>query len=171
MARREASRLALRSLFQAALAMVACTALETAVRAQDRLSQYLTQYQNETNPVRKARLLGQLGPLEIDKARMTFKAGEDEQALAIITRYRDEVRITSDALTATGVDAVKRPAGFKELQIGLRVTVRRLDDLILTIPVDKRPWFRAVRSDLADSENKLIDALFPTAEKNSKKQQ
>jgi hypothetical protein len=43
----------------------------------------------------------------------------------------------------------------------LRETVRRVDDLILSLPVDKRPFFREVRSDLAKAQNELIDSLFP----------
>jgi hypothetical protein len=83
-----------------------------------------------------------------------------------LTHYRDEIQKTLNDLLATGVDPVKKPAGFKELQIGLRMSTRQLDDLILTIPVDKRPFFRAVRTDLADVQNKLIDLLFPKSEKS-----
>jgi hypothetical protein len=58
-------------------------------------------------------------------------------------------------------DAERKPAGFKELQISLRETIRRIDDLILTLEVDKRPFFRAVRNDLFMDQNELIDKLFP----------
>jgi hypothetical protein len=130
--------------------------------AQDRLSKAKSLYAQETDPVRKAKLLGEMGPLEVDRARATFKSGSDEQALDILTQYSDEVQKTTAALMAARTDAVRRPAGFKELQIGLRVSLKRLDDFILSIPVEKRPWFRSVRSDLADVQNKLIDALFET---------
>ncbi len=60
-----------------------------------------------------------------------------------------------------GVDAERKPAGFKELQISLRETIRRIDDLILTLNVDKRPFFRVVRNDLFVDQNELIDDLFP----------
>src|SRR6267154_1162213 len=67
----------------------------------------------------------------------------------------------AEALKSTGVDAEKKPAGFKELQISIRENVRRIDDLILSLPVDKRPFFREVRTDLVKTQNELIDALFP----------
>ena len=168
MTRDKAFRMTFRSLFQVGLAMVLCAAARgTAARAQDRLSRMEARYAAETDPVRKAKRLGELVPLEIDKARMTFQAGGDEEALEIITRYRDEVRITSDALTAKEEDPVRHSSGFKELQIGLRVAIRWLDDLILIIPVDKRPWFYAVRSDLDDAEGELIDLLFPTIDEST----
>ena len=61
----------------------------------------------------------------------------------------------------TGIDAVRHSGGFKELQISLRTSLRRLDDLIFSVPQDLRPAFRAARSDLETAENSLIDALFP----------
>jgi DNA-binding response OmpR family regulator len=75
--------------------------------------------------------------------------------------YRDEVHETVAALEAAVPDAEKKPSGFKELQISLRETIRRIDDLILTLPVDKRPFFREIRDDLVKIQNDLIDALFP----------
>jgi hypothetical protein len=82
--------------------------------------------------------------------------------LAVLQQYNDEVRKTAKALVATGVDAQWRPAGFKELQISLRESIRHLDDLILALPVDEREWFQAVRFDLSAIQNLLLDALFPT---------
>jgi hypothetical protein len=144
-----------------ALLLAACAAVELAAQADSRrLIQLETRYQSEKDPVRAARLLAQIGPLQVDKARNAFKEGGDEQALDIISAYRDEVHAAWDRLTAMGVDPVKKPAGFKDLQIGLRTTVRRLDEFIFIIPVDKRPWFQAVRTDLAQTESKLINVLF-----------
>jgi hypothetical protein len=36
-----------------------------------------------------------------------------------------------------------------------------MDGILMALPPDKHPWFRAVRSDLVDSQNELIDLLFP----------
>ena len=93
--------------------------------------------------------------------RKQLKSGDDVGSLHTLEQYRDEVRETVAALKATGIDAEKKPAGFKELQISLRETVRHIDDLIFTLPVDKRPFFREVRTDLVTAQNDLIDALFP----------
>lgn len=110
----------------------------------------------------KAKILAKLGRFEVDGAREDWKADKEEQSLADLEHYRDQVEITIQALKATGVNAEQHPAGFKELQISLRQTIRHIDDLILQLPDDKRPWFQAVRSDLANSQNSLIEALFPS---------
>jgi hypothetical protein len=102
-----------------------------------------------------------LGEDQLDEARKQLKSGEDVASLHTLEQYRDEVQQMAAALKATGVDAEKKPAGFKELQISLRESVRHIDDLILTLPVDKRPFFREVRTDLVKTQNELIDALFP----------
>jgi hypothetical protein len=150
-------------------AMYAALALTTHLAAQDRMAVALTQYQHETDPVRKARILIKLGDDQVEEAKKRLKDGEDVASLHILEIYRDEVKETVAGLEAGGVDAEKKPGGFKELQISLRETVRRVDDLILTLPVDKRPFFRDVRADLAKAQYELIDSLFPRKPNQSPK--
>jgi hypothetical protein len=147
-----------------------CACLSVRAAAQESRSKYEAQYQLERDPVAKAKILARLGHFEIDQARADLKADKDEQSLADLEHYRDQVETTVQALSATGVNAEQHPAGFKELQISLRETLRRIDELIFQLPLDKRPWFQAVRSDLGKSQTLLIEALFPTlGEKRLKK--
>lgn len=142
------------------LALIAAATLCGALAAQDQLSIDLGHYQHESDPIRRARLLSRLGDEQIDLAKKQLK--QDEVAsLHTLELYRDEVHDTVTALSHLGVDAERKPAGFKELQISLRETIRRIDDLILTLDVDKRPFFRSVRNDLFADQNALIDDLFP----------
>ncbi len=153
-------------------AAFAAMALFAPLAAQDRLTveQARSRYDQETDPVRKARALVKLGDEQIDEARKQLKNGDEVASLHTLEQYRDEVRHIAELLKATGVDPEKKPAGFKELQISLRETVRHIDDLILTLPVDKRPFFREVRTDLVNTQNELIDALFPRQpDRNSRK--
>ena len=142
-------------------AVLAAMMLLAPLPAQDRLSVEQARYDQETDPVRKARALVKLSEDQIDEARKQLKAGDDVGSLHSLERYRDEIQHMTEALKATGVDAERKPGGFKELQISVRENVRRIDDLILTLPVDKRPFFRDVRTDLVKTQNELIDALFP----------
>ncbi|MGD0909500.1 MAG: hypothetical protein ABSA96_18110 [Candidatus Acidiferrales bacterium] len=138
--------------------------------AQDRLAAALAQYQHEADPVRKARLLAKFGDDQVGLARKQLKSEDEVTSLHTLEVYRDEVHDTVAALKATGIDAERKTAGFKELQISLRETIRHIDDLIFTLPVDKRPFFRVVRDDLTKDHNDLIDALFPRKpDQNSKK--
>lgn len=152
--------------------MIASLALCAPLSAQeDRLAEDLAKYQHETDPIRKARDLAKFGEEQIEAAKKQLKAGDDVGSLHTLEQYRDEVGETITALKGLGVDAEKKPAGFKELQISLRGTIRRVDDLIFTLEVDKRPFFRSVRNDLQMEQNELFDLLFPRRpDKNPAKQ-
>lgn len=143
------------------VAVVAALGLCVPLAAQDRLSESLARYQHEADPVRKSRDLVKLGDDQVDLARKQLKEGQDVASLHTLEQYRDEVHDSIAALNGMGVDAERKPSGFKELQISLRETIRKIDDLILTLDVDKRPFFRAVRNDLFTDQNQLIDELFP----------
>lgn len=142
------------------IGLIAALALCAPLAAQDRLAEDLAKYQHESDPVRKSRALAKLGDEQVELAKKQLK--DDEVAsLHTLEQYRDEVHDMVSALHGTGVDAERKPAGFKELQISLRETIRHIDDLILTLNVDKRPFFRVVRNDLFSDQNELIDQLFP----------
>jgi hypothetical protein len=143
------------------MAVIAALFFPVIIAAQVRLEDDLARYQHETDPVRKARILAKMGDTQVEFARKELKEGHDEASLHTLEQYRDEVHETVAALNRMGVDPERKPAGFKELQISLRETVRRVDDLIFTLEVDKRPFFRAVRNDLFADHNTLIDELFP----------
>ena len=152
------------------LSIALCASLAAGAPEQESRAKYEAQFQLERDAVAKAKILAKLGRFEVDQARADLKDDKEEQSLADLERYRDQVESTVQALSATGVNAEQHPSGFKELQISLRETLRHIDDLIGQLPLDKRPWFQAVRSDLAKSQNLLIEALFPTVgEKRVKK--
>jgi hypothetical protein len=143
------------------IAVIGVLALCAPLAAQDRLAEDLAKYQHEVDPVRKARALAKLGDEQVDLAKRQLMADDEVASLHTLEQYRDEVHEMVAALNAMGVDAERKPAGFKELQISLRETIRRIDDLILTLNVDKRSFFRVVRNDLFTDQNVLIDELFP----------
>ena len=147
----------------------AALALAAPLAAQDRLAVALAQYQHEADPVRKARDLSKFGDDQVEEAKKQLKTGKMSLLFTPSRSIGTKFRKPLPALEAGGADAEKKPAGFKELQISLRETVRHIDDLILTLPVDKRPFFREVRNDLVKAQNELIDALFPRKPNQSPK--
>lgn len=135
--------------------------LHPAARTQDRASELRAEFERETSPVSKAKVFKKLGPIEFDELRKLLDAGQDARALHTLEQYRDQARTTLDALKALKVDAERKPGGFKPLQIELREGLRRLDEVILAMPVNDRDAFRAVRADLAKMQDELLDLLFP----------
>ena len=98
-----------------------------------------------------------------------MNSDQDDAAFSALERYRDDVRNTADGLSAAQANAARHPAGFKELQIGLRESLRRLGDLVLLVSSDQQPRFEAVRSDLSATQNSLIEALFPSSKEKREK--
>jgi hypothetical protein len=120
-----------------------------------------SRFTNETDPVRKAKLLGPLGEAEF---RDILKDADSEnfgEALAIFQRYRDEARACQKALEGKEPDPEKHPNGFKQLQISLRQSLRRLSDIIVDLPADEQKPFQDVRRDLEQMDRQLIHELFP----------
>lgn len=117
--------------------------------------------------MRRAKLLAKLAPLDVDEIGQDLQADRDDEAFKLLQQFHDEVHGTTDALSAMHVDASRRPAGFKELQIGLRESLRRLRDVADQVPTEQEEHFEKLRSDIVAAQNSLIDALFPS-EKTTK---
>ncbi len=118
-------------------------------------------YTHEGDPVRRARLMPKLQSEEFSDLRKQADAGDYPQALITLGDFRDQVRTTQKELDGMGVNAEKKPSGFKELQIAVRKSLRDLDEIALTIPVDWQTPFRDLREELDQINKHLILELFP----------
>jgi hypothetical protein len=135
--------------------------LATTIPAQSRIADLRARFEREPSPVGKARLMPQLGDAEFAEIDTDVTQGHLPEALAILQMYRDEVTSCDKSLDAMGVDAEKHPSGFKQLQISLRESLRRLDTVIVTISGDEQAPFLEVRKDLSEINQHLIQHLFP----------
>lgn len=128
---------------------------------QDRLAEFKTQFDHERDPVRRAKALTKLGAEQFHNVREQVDAENFADALRILGDYRDELVATQKALASSGVDAEKRPKGFKELQISLRENLRVLNDVLVSMSADEREPFDAVQQQLEKVNKELIKELFP----------
>lgn len=102
-----------------------------------------------------------LGEAEFEDIRARVAAGRLPDALAILEQYRDQARECARLLDATGVDAEKHPAGYKQLQISLRESLRRLNEIMVGMTLDDQAAFLKTRKDLDELNRQLIRELFP----------
>jgi hypothetical protein len=135
--------------------------LASAVLAQDRIADLRTRFAREPSPVSKAKLMPDLGDAEFAAIDANVVQGRLPEAIAVLRTYRDEVDSCNKGLDAMGVDAEKHPAGFKQLQISLRESLRRLDAVIVNLTTDEQEPFLEVRKDLSEVNRHLIQHLFP----------
>jgi hypothetical protein len=144
-----------------AVILTALTILPLPGRVQDQMHEYLGRFQRETNAVHRAKLMKDLGNAEFEEMEKDVSAGNLSAALTLLRTYRDQAQTCSKGLDDHQQDAERHPAGFKELQISLRESLRRLDTMMADMTRDDQTPFRDVRKDLDQLNRHVIEELFP----------
>jgi len=141
--------------------------------AQDRTAELRALFGQRHNAVEKARLMPELGEAEFRDLREDIAAGRLGEARKVLDQYRAEARECSQGLDAMKVDAEKHPVGFKQLQISLRESLRRLNEILAGMTLDDQAPFLDVRKDLEELNQHLITQLFPrqTVDREPKKRE
>jgi hypothetical protein len=128
---------------------------------QDTLTELRRRFEQETDPVRKARAVERLGNMHLEQFRRNTREEAFDAALQALEEYRNIVRSAHESLKKSGRDADRNPAGFKQLEIHVRQSISKLDQAILTIPFDRREAFQEIRKELEAIDKELVEMLFP----------
>jgi hypothetical protein len=128
---------------------------------EDQLAQYKDKFDRDSDPIHKAKDLTKLGDAQIAEFTRQATADNIDGAFLTLAAYRVEVGSTFDAMKATGIDAERKPDGFKELQIHLRKSVLKLERATSLVPPDRRKEFREIHDELSSIDNELFHMLFP----------
>jgi hypothetical protein len=142
-------------------AVVVLTVLCGPASAQDRTARLRSRFQSESDPVARAKLMPQLGESEFQAIRKSVEAGRIQEALSVLRQYRDEAQLCENELDARKTNAEKHPAGFKQLQISLRESLRRLNEISAGLTADDQAAFAPMRNDLDEMNRHLVQELFP----------
>jgi hypothetical protein len=132
-----------------------------AAMAQDRTAELRARFQKETDPVRKAQLVAPLADSEFRDMHEKIDAGDLAAAAEIAGHVRDEAQASKAALDAKHRDAEAHPEGYKKLEISVRESVRRLDDIMVSLAKDEQKPLAEVRAELETLNRELIHQLFP----------
>jgi DsrE/DsrF-like family len=127
----------------------------------DRLGLARSRFEKETDPVHKAKLIVPLGTAEFDQIEKQVADSDLIPALDELHAYQSQVTLCEKALDARGVDPEKHSAGFKELEISVRESLRRLDNVLVRLSGDDQKPFLEVRKSLDEINRHLIRQLFP----------
>jgi hypothetical protein len=134
--------------------------------AQSNVTGQQARFERETDPVHKANILAKLGGAEMGLILSAAAENNYEGALSLFQQYRDQVNTAYNLLQSSGIDAERKPSGFKELQISLRRNIIRLRDVILSFPSSEQAPFEDVEQDLERIDRELINQLFPRQPSN-----
>jgi hypothetical protein len=144
------------------IALILCAWLPVLAQQQtDRVSIARSRFEHETDPVHKAKLMVPLGTAEFDQIEKQVIDSDISNALSGLQTYQGQVMIVEKGLDAKNVDPEKHPAGFKELEISVRESLRRLDNVLVRLSGDDQKPFLDVRKSLDDVNRHLIKQLFP----------
>ncbi len=124
-------------------------------------AQLRARFAHETDGVHKAKALQPLGDSEFKDIEIALAEDKIPEALDILKLYVDEAQMCAKALEAKTSDPEKHPNGFKQLQISLRESLRRLDAAIVGLSADDRKPFVEIRGQLDEMDRHLIQQLFP----------
>ncbi len=127
----------------------------------DRVGMARSRFEKETDPVHKAKLIVPLGTAEFDQIEKQVGDRDLATALDDLHAYQDQVTLCEKALDARGVDAERHSGGFKELEISVRESLRRLDNVLVHLSGDDQRPFLEVRRSLDEINRHLIKELFP----------
>ncbi len=141
--------------------MLATLALASASFSQSRITDLRQRFTQESDPVRKAKKMPELGEAEFQQIQKDVAGEEFTDALALLRQYHGEVQSCMQSLDATGANAVKHSGGFRQLQISLRESLRRLDTMIPLISPEAQSGFIEERASLNEMNKHLIEELFP----------
>jgi len=129
--------------------------------AQDRTAQLRARFEKETDPVRKARMVTLLADSEFREMHEKIDTGDLAGAAEIAGRVRDEARASKKLLDAKSRDAEAHPDGYKQLEISVRESMRRLDDIMVSLAKDEQAPLAEVRQDMDELDRQMIHQLFP----------
>jgi hypothetical protein len=115
----------------------------------------------ERNPVQRAKIMQKLGAAEFKDIERDVSDDQTGKALRSLDQYRAEVQECSKGLDAAGLNAEKKPAGFKQLQFSVREALRRIDGILASLDAEQQVPFRNVRKDLDQLNRHLLQELFP----------
>jgi hypothetical protein len=127
----------------------------------DRTVELRAKFVRETNPVRKAKILPQLAEAEYLQVQEQLKADNAAEAGAILRQMADEAETCRAALDAKVRDPEAHPDGYRQLQISVRQTLRRINDILPGLSMDEQKPFEEARESLNQVDQALMVALFP----------
>jgi DNA-binding response OmpR family regulator len=89
------------------------------------------------------------------------REGDFDELQMQLTAYSETIETAHRDLLDSGRDAVKKPGGFKELEIALRQHIRRFDELSRMLNLQNRVPVEKTKGLATGIRDKLLKALFP----------
>ena len=131
------------------------------VAASDDLATLQTRFDKEKDGEHKVKMLDKLADAQIEEERAASKANDFKTVGLTFEKYRDNLRLAFEALKKKHPNAVKKPGGYKRLELENQRALREVNDVLLIAPDVYKPPLQIVQSDMRKMEDELLRLLFP----------
>ena len=118
-------------------------------------------FDKEKDGERKVKMLDKLADAQIAQERAASQAGDFKTVGFTFEKYRDNLLAAFEALKKKHPNAVKKPGGYKRLELQNQRALREVSDVLLIAPDVYKPPLQIVQSDLKEMEDELLHLLFP----------
>ena len=145
----------------AILAIFPAGAVAQTTTSQTTVPGFHARFQQEPDPIHRAEAMRKLGAAEFEEITKNFDAGNMPEALAILREYRDEIGNCEKALDARNINAEKHPRGYKQMEMSVRESLRKLRRLMVSLTADEQAPFAEVQQSLEELNRHLLRELFP----------
>jgi hypothetical protein len=119
------------------------------------------QFQQQTDPVKRAKLFSRLGAALLAEMKKLEAAKDYEHVTPLFLEYRDAASAAFNGLAAANHDAEKHPNGYRELEMHLRQSLHQLNDVVFAMPLEEREALLGPQHEIENIDNRLVKALFP----------
>jgi DNA-directed RNA polymerase subunit K/omega len=153
--------------------LLAGTAVQvsTPAFASDTEAKLLKHLEHEHKPVKRAKLEVRLGKLKLEQAFEDYKQGNFQVSQKSLNEYLERMRNAWAELESSGRIAARKPQGFKELEIALRESRRKMEDFESRISYQQRQQVEKIRLETERLHRRVLDTLFPGMIPAAKEQQ
>ena len=138
-----------------------CAPVRLLARHPDSEADLRARIEREQNPVKKAKYEIRLSRVILTQAIAAYDKDDPDRCNALAGDYLARIKDAWQLLRGTGRNPLKKPDGFRDLDIALREDARLLDDLQHRIPYTEREPVTKVAQEVDRIHSEVIQALFP----------
>ena len=119
-------------------------------------------------PVDRTKTYVKIADIQLDLAGDAAKREDFEVMQRRISEYCASIGDAHRTMAESGRDPVRKPAGFKDLEIAIRRHSRALEDIGSLLAFEQREFVQKTIQQITDIRDQLMKGLFPRKEAPSR---
>jgi hypothetical protein len=124
------------------------------------LAKLRQQLARESDADDRAKITVKIGRELLKQISHAYDKGTPEEAERLLGEYREAIRDAHEDLKESGRDARRKPKGFKDLEIHLRKSTRKLEDLGHALSFDQRTVLDEAIAEMNAIRQELLENLM-----------